>query len=70
MISAGFDAHELDPVGSLGLLSEDFEDLTQLVVGVADQYCGGKIVSLLEGGYNVDALAESVTYHLEALLAD
>ena len=70
LISAGFDAHELDPVGSLGLQSEDFHDLTQLVVAVANQYCGGRIVSLLEGGYNVDALAESVACHLESLLAD
>jgi len=68
LISAGFDAHELDPVGSLGLHSEDYEDLTQLVVSVAKQYCGGRIVSLLEGGYNVDALAESVEFHLEAFL--
>jgi acetoin utilization deacetylase AcuC-like enzyme len=70
LISAGFDAHELDPVGSLGLQSEDFHDLTQLVVAVAEQYCGGRIVSLLEGGYNVDALAESVACHLESLLSD
>jgi acetoin utilization deacetylase AcuC-like enzyme len=70
LISAGFDAHELDPVGSLGLQSEDFHDLTQLVTAVANQYCGGKIVSLLEGGYNVDALAESVACHLESLLSD
>lgn len=69
IISAGFDAHHLDPVGSLGLQSEDFIELTQLVMDAAGQYCNGKIVSLLEGGYNVKALAESVECHLETLLA-
>jgi len=68
LISAGFDAHRADPVGSLGLESEDFAELTRLVAGCADQFCGGKIVSLLEGGYNLHALAESVQAHAEELL--
>ncbi len=68
-ISAGFDAHRADPIGSLGLESEDFSDLTRLVVQCADQYCGGKVVSLLEGGYNIRALAESVQAHAEELVA-
>jgi acetoin utilization deacetylase AcuC-like enzyme len=68
LISAGFDAHRADPIGSLGLESEDFGDLTKLVVDCADQFCGGKIVSLLEGGYNLHALAESVQAHIEALV--
>jgi len=68
LISAGFDAHAADPIGSLGLETEDFEPLTRLVGQVADQYCGGKIVSLLEGGYNVEKLAECVECHMEALL--
>jgi len=67
LISAGFDAHRADPVGSLGLETEDFEPLTRLVIQVAEQYCQGRLVSLLEGGYNVRALAESVTCHMEAL---
>lgn len=67
LISAGFDAHRLDPVGSLGLESEDFATLTQLVMNIANTHCNGRIVSLLEGGYNVDALAESVQIHLETL---
>lgn len=67
LVSAGFDAHRADPVGSLGLETEDFEPLTRLVVQVADQYCQGRLVSLLEGGYNVRALAESVQCHMEAL---
>jgi acetoin utilization deacetylase AcuC-like enzyme len=68
LISAGFDAHRLDPIGSLGLESEDFTTLTKQVLSVADSYCQGKCVSLLEGGYNVDALAESVDLHLTAML--
>jgi acetoin utilization deacetylase AcuC-like enzyme len=69
LISAGFDAHAADPIGSLGLESEDFAPLTKLVRQVADQYCQGRVVSLLEGGYNVKALAESVACHLEALVS-
>lgn len=68
LVSAGFDAHAADPVGSLGLETEDFAPLTHLVRQVAKQYCGGQIVSLLEGGYNIHALAESVECHLESLL--
>ncbi len=69
LLSAGFDAHAKDPIGSLGLESEDFETLSQLVLGVANEYCGGKLVSLLEGGYNVEVLAECVAIHLTALNA-
>jgi acetoin utilization deacetylase AcuC-like enzyme len=69
LVSAGFDAHRADPIGSLGLETEDFAPLTRLVMQVADQYCGGRLVSLLEGGYDLQALAESVQCHLETLLA-
>ncbi len=68
LISAGFDAHAADPIGSLGLDSEHFSELTEIVGQVAGDYCQGRIVSLLEGGYNVDALAESVECHLNSLL--
>jgi acetoin utilization deacetylase AcuC-like enzyme len=68
LISAGFDAHAQDPIGSLGLEIEDFESLTKLIIQVADTYCSGRIVSCLEGGYHVDRLAESVACHLRALL--
>jgi acetoin utilization deacetylase AcuC-like enzyme len=68
LISAGFDAHAADPVGSLGLQTEDFEPLTKLICQVADQYCQWRVVSLLEGGYNVRALAESIECHMQALL--
>jgi acetoin utilization deacetylase AcuC-like enzyme len=67
IISAGFDAHAADPIGSLGLATEDFSSLTRLVLQAADQHCGGKVVSLLEGGYNVHALAESIECHMREL---
>ena len=67
LISAGFDAHIADPIGSLGLESEDFTVLTELALDVASQNCQGRVVSLLEGGYNVDALAESVACHLQPM---
>jgi acetoin utilization deacetylase AcuC-like enzyme len=70
LISAGFDAHTDDPIGSLGLESGDFAGLTQDVLDVAKAHCGGRVVSLLEGGYDLDALAESVEIHLAALLED
>jgi acetoin utilization deacetylase AcuC-like enzyme len=69
LISAGFDAHTDDPIGSLGLESEDFATLTQNVIDVASVHCQGRVVSLLEGGYDLDALAESVEIHLAGLLA-
>ncbi|MEM7477309.1 MAG: histone deacetylase, partial [Planctomycetota bacterium] len=67
LLSAGFDAHRNDPIGSLCLDSEDFGKLTEIVVEVAKSYCEGKIVSLLEGGYHLDHLPESVLAHLRTL---
>lgn len=69
LLSAGFDAHAKDPIGSLGLEVEDFITLTKQVLDVAKTHCGGKLVSCLEGGYNLEMLAESVQAHLETLLA-
>lgn len=69
MVSAGFDAHRSDPIGSLGLEVEDFAELTRIVKGCADEYCNGRIVSMLEGGYNPGMLAASVEAHLVELLA-
>ncbi|MBA4019859.1 MAG: histone deacetylase [Pirellula sp.] len=68
LVSAGFDAHKDDPIGSLDLETDDFIELTKLVQGVADTHAGGRIVSVLEGGYNLDALAASVAVHLRTLL--
>jgi acetoin utilization deacetylase AcuC-like enzyme len=68
LVSAGFDAHARDPIGSLGLETEDFTELTRLVLDVARTHAQGRLVSCLEGGYNLDALAEGVQTHLEELL--
>jgi acetoin utilization deacetylase AcuC-like enzyme len=67
MISAGFDSHINDPIGSLELESEDFVTLTDVVLEIAKTHADGRVVSLLEGGYNPDALAQSVECHLRAL---
>ena len=67
LVSAGFDAHRLDPVGSLGLEEPDFARLTTAVKQVAQQYAGGKLVSLLEGGYNLNVLPACVEQHLRVL---
>jgi len=68
LLSAGFDSHRQDPIGSLGLETEDFATLTDIVLQVAEAYCGGHIVSVLEGGYNVDVLPYCIEQHLDALL--
>ncbi|HEX4589194.1 MAG TPA: histone deacetylase [Gemmataceae bacterium] len=68
-VSAGFDAHRLDPIGNLGLEAEDFAQLTRGVLEVSRTHAGGRLVSCLEGGYNWQATANSVRAHLEELLA-
>jgi acetoin utilization deacetylase AcuC-like enzyme len=68
LISAGFDAHVRDPVGSLELETEDFRVLTKVVQGIANTHAKGRIVSALEGGYHPQRLAESVEVHLDELL--
>lgn len=68
ILSAGFDAHAADPIGSLELETEDFGFLTSLVQEVAKTYAQGRLLSVLEGGYNLLALAESVEVHLQTLL--
>jgi len=68
LLSAGFDAHARDPIGSLGLEVEDFISLTKDVLAVARTHAKGHLVSCLEGGYHPNALAESVQGHLEELL--
>jgi acetoin utilization deacetylase AcuC-like enzyme len=67
IISAGFDAHAEDPVGDLGLEIEDFEALTRDIVAIAEAHARGRIVSVLEGGYNVPILAGAIAAHLGAL---
>lgn len=68
MISAGFDAHKDDPLASMGLSDAGYADLTAIVAGIATRHAGGKILSTLEGGYNLTALASSVDAHITALL--
>lgn len=67
IISAGFDAHERDPLGSMNLKSEDFATLTRAVCLIADKFAKGRIVSVLEGGYDMTALAESAVAHVQSL---
>jgi acetoin utilization deacetylase AcuC-like enzyme len=69
LVSAGFDAHALDPIGALGLEVEDFVWLTRQVLDMAGAYAAGRVVSCLEGGYNLKVLAEAVQAHLEELQA-
>ena len=68
ILSAGFDSHREDPIGSLGLETEDFAQLTMTVLGIARQYSEGRLVSVLEGGYNTVVLGQCVTTHLRELL--
>jgi acetoin utilization deacetylase AcuC-like enzyme len=68
LLSAGFDAHSHDPIGSLGLDVSDFITLTKLVKQAAQTHCQGRLVSCLEGGYSLEYLPQCVTAHLEALL--
>jgi acetoin utilization deacetylase AcuC-like enzyme len=68
LVSAGFDTHRKDPVGSLGLETEDFLPITNAILDVAANYCGGRVVGALEGGYNPQVLAECVELHLEQML--
>jgi acetoin utilization deacetylase AcuC-like enzyme len=68
LVSAGFDAHRDDPIGSLGLEIEDFAELTRLVRAVALEHAAGRLVSVLEGGYNTGVLAGCVEAHLGELL--
>ncbi len=67
ILSAGFDAHAEDPVGNLGLEEEDFVTMTRDVIRVAETHAEGRLVSVLEGGYNVSRLVGCVTAHLETL---
>jgi acetoin utilization deacetylase AcuC-like enzyme len=68
MVSAGFDAHQADPLASINLSEEGFEMITRALVGVADRCCGGRIISVLEGGYSLRALGRSVVRHVSAMM--
>jgi acetoin utilization deacetylase AcuC-like enzyme len=66
-ISAGFDAHREDELGQMGLVEADYEWITRRLVEVADRHAQGRIVSCLEGGYHLSALARSVAAHVRVL---
>jgi len=68
LLSAGFDAHKDDPFAQLQLESKDFYNITKRTLELSKQYCDGKVVSILEGGYDLLALQESTEMHVKALL--
>ena len=68
VISAGFDAHYRDPLANINLEEEDFAWATQKLMDIADRFCGGRVVSMLEGGYDLQALGNSAAAHVTALM--
>jgi acetoin utilization deacetylase AcuC-like enzyme len=68
VISAGFDAHWRDPLANINLTEEDFGWATKKLMDVAERHAQGRVVSLLEGGYDLEGLARSVEAHLIALM--
>ena len=68
VISAGFDAHWRDPLAGLNLTESDFAWATQKLMDLAERHCGRRIVSVLEGGYDLEGLSKSVAFHLDALM--
>lgn len=69
MISAGFDAHHADPLGGLCFTEDDYAWATRALCAVAAHHALGRVVSLLEGGYDLDALGASAAAHVRALMA-
>ena len=68
VISAGFDAHRADPVGGLRLIEDDFDWATREILAIARARAKGRVVSVLEGGYDLSALASSAAAHVECLM--
>ena len=69
IVSAGFDAHAADPLAQLMLVEDDYAWATDRLLELAARHCGGKLVSALEGGYDLEALARSAATHVERLMA-
>ena len=67
LLAAGFDAHRSDPIGNMHVSGDGFYEMTRLLVQAAEKYCGGKVVSMLEGGYDLRALGGCVIKHLMAM---
>jgi len=70
LISSGFDGHQQDPLGNWNLLDEDFATMTKAVIEYANEYTGGKVLSALEGGYNLSSLASGALAHSQALMSE
>jgi acetoin utilization deacetylase AcuC-like enzyme len=70
ILSAGFDSRLGDPLGQFRLSDDDFADLTRVMIDVANDHAGGRLLSVLEGGYNLDGLGQAVTSHLGVLVAE
>src|SRR5947207_2645010 len=68
IISAGFDAHMRDPLANLNFLEADYTWVTQKLMGLADRHANGRVVSVLEGGYDLEGLSKSVAAHVTALM--
>ena len=68
LISAGFDAHKRDPLANINLESKDYYDLTKKIIEIANIHCEGRVISFLEGGYDILALSESIKEHIDALI--
>ncbi len=68
LFSAGFDAHTNDPLANFNLKSKDFYEITKRTLKTVNKFCSGNVVSILEGGYDLEALAESANEHINALL--
>ncbi len=68
IVSAGFDAHREDPLAQIRLETEDYAWITDALLAVARAHCGGRVVSVLEGGYDLEALAASATVHVRGLM--
>ena len=68
LISAGFDGHILDPLAQLKLETEDFYNITKRILETSKKFCNGKVVSILEGGYDLQALRDSSKRHVDALI--
>ena len=68
LISAGFDAHDGDSLGQMSVTAEGFAAMTRIAMGIADRHCQGRLVSVLEGGYDLAGLAQCAQAHVRALL--
>ncbi|HEX6641524.1 MAG TPA: histone deacetylase, partial [Thermoanaerobaculia bacterium] len=67
LLSSGFDAHRRDPLGGMNVTEQAYGELTQRIIETANRWCEGRVFSLLEGGYDLEGLAASVSEHVNAL---